>query len=90
MELAEAPEQGHGERRGQRQQQQLAVHAARVALLDQLAPAGGEAEASAGQRRAEADAHQEQYGLARRHAPQQQNEKGGQCGRQRKALHRIS
>lgn len=45
MQFGEGRQQGHGDQGGQRQQQQLAVDPGWIAALDQVAPAGGEAEA---------------------------------------------
>jgi len=59
-----AREQRQGERGGEHQQQHLRPQALRVAALDVVAPAGGEAEARALQRGAEADAEQREQALA--------------------------
>jgi hypothetical protein len=48
MEFRELPQKRKGRGAGPRQQQRLAGDAARVAVLDQLAPARGKAKASAG------------------------------------------
>ncbi|EEF24222.1 conserved hypothetical protein, partial [Ricinus communis] len=82
-------QQRHGQRGGQRQQQQLAEDAAGVLVLDQHAPARGEAEALAGQHPAQAQAHGEQRRLAHRDAPQQPAKENGQDGRKRKSFHMI-
>jgi len=68
-------------------QQHLTGDAARVTLLDQLAPTGGEAKTGTGQGGAQAKAHQQQERLADRHKKHEKDEKGGHQGRQRESFH---
>jgi hypothetical protein len=79
----------HGQGGSQTQQRQLTRSTTLVALFDQLPPARGESEPSTRQRRAHADADEDQYPLPHRHVPNQQQENGSQYDCQRGTPHHV-